>query len=1354
MITPMPDTASWDEIDAIQQRFETVWNDRRRPNLGAFLEEFAGHPQRPLLTFRLIRGDLWKRLRSGDIPPLVPDYLVKYRDILARDMRLELIRCEYRWRWQLGDTRARREEYRRHRDCADLAADLADLTPVWSCPAPGCNPLTEHTLPDEDAHQVVCPQCQTRYEVTVLFRSRPREPVGLDRREYELPARPYASGGMGQIYLVRDPGLGRELALKVVHPDWTNKPRAERRLRREAQIVGALQHPAIVPIHNLGRLPAPDGRLYFTMKLIRGRKSQVNGEAVQIRTLADELTSREVLTDELPRLVAMFAQVCQAVAFAHQNRVIHRDLKPANIMVGEFGEIQVTDWGLAKTLEADAEEAGEALHERMSLLETVRGGGPALRSTLQTRHGEVLGSLLYLSPEQAQGETAEHGPPSDVFALGAILCEVLTGFPPYVDVDAGEAKYLAPGGEKLDGGATFLRQLLERAGAGDTGPALRRLEACKAHPDLVRIARDCLARDMAERPADASQVADRVAAYQADVQRRAEDERVQRAKREEAERRADAEAREKKQAQRAKRNTRIASVLGVVLLLFAGGTAWWNQSTRATRRSATILAATSPLDRASALINQGWAQADDPDQWKITLSDALSLIEQANGALSTGEPTDELRARVERVRRAHDEAFAELALIRELEAIWLRGFTSVDGKPSLPRTALAYAEAFRRAGADVLGQDAGAVRSWLEQRRVRDPILLALQDSAVATQDEPQRQQLLSHLISLDGGSGGWRNRWILALHESRRDQDHSRLSALLKERDPGRLSPAEAADLGNNLAEAGAAELALPLLQQVLARHPGNFRLNEELGRCWLRMATSQPAKAIPYLRAAAALRPKSTWASYNLGTALLETNELTDALAAFQHVLAIDEKLVFVHINLGNVWSEMGKVEDAARCYKRAIELEPKNPLAYRNLGRLQLLQQNNTEAAIDSARKEIDSSRDDAEKKAEGFFALGTALHMKGELVEAIAAYEQVIKLNPKHSRAHVNLGEIYASRHDWDAAVECLREGLKLDPTDALGYTILADCLGQQKDFKGAIQNYHTAIALSNQNFKPYRNLGLLWKEFHRDEPALIHLWHAAQLAPDDLMTARELGLLLIGTGDREGARPYLTRASSLAPDDGEVLISLGKALMNTGRFDEAREMFRRADQTLPKVSLSRLDLDSGREQLEELSATMASLRTQPADERSDLESLRVANFLAGNERRYRDASAIFASLPEERIPRAFSLRFWAARANLAACYGLGQDAADLGEKERLKLWIQGIRWLRAELNLLQYGIADNSLVLRIRAHDALASWEQDDVFRRLRNSTAPSMLSAEERQEFEAMLNTFRQLRSLAHRAVP
>jgi hypothetical protein len=265
--------------------------------------------------------------------------------------------------------------------------------------------------------------------------------------------------------------LARGVALKVLREKVLVDGGLRARFEEEARRVSQLEHPSIVPVYDLGELP--DGRPFFVMKLIQGQ------------TLAEGLAARASPAEDLSRWVGVFEQVCAAVAFAHACDLIHRDLKPSNVMLGEFGEVLVMDWGIAKAL-AVRPPPPQVPPTPVPLSPSVGGtttgpGGP------ETLPGQAKGTPAFMAPEQARGEASRVGKASDVFGLGGILCVTLTGQPPY----------------------TQERQAL----AGDVTEAFARLDGCGADAELIGLAKACLAPDQGARPADAAEVAGRVKRY-------------------------------------------------------------------------------------------------------------------------------------------------------------------------------------------------------------------------------------------------------------------------------------------------------------------------------------------------------------------------------------------------------------------------------------------------------------------------------------------------------------------------------------------------------------------------------------------------------------------------------------------------------------------------------------------------------------------------------------------------------------------------------------------------------------------------------------------------------------------------
>lgn len=225
-------------------------------------------------------------------------------------------------------------------------------------------------------------------------------PISLDR--YTL-RKQIGKGAMGEVHLCKDNRIGRDLAMKVILPQAQSDAQARARFVREARVQGQLEHPAIVPVYDLGIDPI--GAVFFTMKYLRGMTL-----AQVIRGLRNQ-DAEVVAQYPRRRLLAAFASACLAVDFAHSRGVVHRDLKPANIMLGDFGELYVLDWGIAKIHEPD--QQGVRVEN-------------TLDEDVQTAAGKILGTFGYLAPEQALGRGTHLDKRSDIYSLGAILFELLT----------------------------------------------------------------------------------------------------------------------------------------------------------------------------------------------------------------------------------------------------------------------------------------------------------------------------------------------------------------------------------------------------------------------------------------------------------------------------------------------------------------------------------------------------------------------------------------------------------------------------------------------------------------------------------------------------------------------------------------------------------------------------------------------------------------------------------------------------------------------------------------------------------------------------------------------------------------
>lgn len=411
-------------------------------------------------------------------------------------------------------------------------------------------------------------------------------PVGESR--YELKTE-IGAGGMGIVYEAFDKQLQRSVAIKTLKPG-NDADSMRERFIREALITGRLNHPGVPSTHELGTLH--DGRPFMALRLVRGR-NLASWLAEHRSTAAPDAAS-------LNALLSAFGRLCDCVASAHADGVIHRDIKPANVMVGEFGEVQLMDWGLARRSETKRSETkrseakrSEAAHSNVadsshapSDSESAPADSPA--DIYSTSSGTVMGTLGYMSPEQARGDRRRTGPASDVFALGAVLCEILTGRPPFAHADKAE--------------------LTRATRSGDLGELHTRLQSSTADTALTALMLRCLDADPTLRPATAELVAAEFSAWQASVARRLEDARL-----------AQAQSETRVREERKRRRIQLALLAGSVLF---AATVWRLVDHNRNQKAAFDAKQQQQLfaDRATA--------AADLDSFRVTLTKAVNSEQQ------------------------------------------------------------------------------------------------------------------------------------------------------------------------------------------------------------------------------------------------------------------------------------------------------------------------------------------------------------------------------------------------------------------------------------------------------------------------------------------------------------------------------------------------------------------------------------------------------------------------------------------------------------------------------------------------------------------------------------------------------
>jgi tetratricopeptide (TPR) repeat protein len=1129
-------TEDWTELQRILDDFEQALHCGGRPAVAEYAARLAaGHSATAALLAELVHLELEYRLKAGE-PARVEEYLRAYPALAGdADLTLELIQAEHRLR-QRTEPRLGPDEYlhRFPQYRAQLAARLAWLTAASTPSLPG-EPETSLAPGGAPAAAVA--------------------ELGLDLRAYELHE-PLGQGGMGEVYRTRDPGLDRDLAIKVIRACWRGQAESERRFRREARATGLLQHPGIPPVHSFGRLP--DGRLYYTMKLVRGR--------TLAQVLADPDLDRAGRRTEL---LQVFESICQAVAYAHSKGVIHRDLKPANVMVGEFGEVQVMDWGLAKILTAD--EAAPA------------GPGAALALGAGderglTEQGQALGTLLYMPPEQARGDAALVDQRSDVFALGAILCEILTGAPPYRrPEDWNRERYEA------------LRQAQE----GDLADAQARLAGCGADAELVAVARRALAAQAEERPRDAGELAGLVGGYLRSVEARLRQAEVERAA---AEARAGAEqqARAAQQAraeaeharartERQRRRVAVALAALAVVLVVLGSAAglWWalDRAARASRHELLEGDIAAALDLARKARDQLDAQLRQPGgvrtllnkqaDWRQRLDAARASLRHAQSRVhdAEGPVRDELVSAMAALEDLLDQDERSFQLARRLEKIREDRSVSAEGwKRNFARSEREHARAFTEVGLSLRpGQERqDALR--LQQAPIKEQLLAALDDwvlVALQVGKKDLAEQLLRVARAADPDPwrdrvrdpGLWRNRPALEQLANQALKDREFL---------GRLSPQMLFVVGVLLTETKAKEA---WLRQALVLYPGDFWLNMELGD-----ALSGAERREVFRRAALAIRPESSAAWIGLGAALADQGHHAEAIRHYEQALKINPDSVEAHYNWGLVLYRQGHYAEAIRHFQQAFPsnsslAEPELTAEAHLIWGAALHAQKQYAEAIAHYRQALKSNP----KLAEACLGWGAALYDRKDYAGAIRRYQQALQINPNYAEAHHNWGNTLVAQKRYAEAIAHYRQALKCNPKLAEAHRGWAAVLYRRNDYAGAIRHYQQALQI-NPNLADvhYRWAAALHNQGHLAE-AIAHYQQALQINPNDAAAHVDWGAALLAQEHYAEAIRHFEQALKIDPSLAGAHLNWGTAAQIQGHHAEAIRHYQQALKINPNLA---------------------------------------------------------------------------------------------------------------------------------------------------------------------------------------
>ncbi len=723
-----------------------------------------------------------------------------------------------------------------------------------------------------------------------------------------------ARGGVGVVLRGRDIDLGRDVAMKVLLADHQSRPAMVQRFMEEAQITGQLQHPGVLPVYELGL--RDDRRPFFTMKLVRGR------------TLSALLQERTAPLDDLSRFLGIFEHICQTIAYAHSRGVVHRDLKPSNVMVGAFGEVQVLDWGLAKVIRTDPSDGSgpvssaadtEMAPEPGEAIETVRSD-----SDIHSVAGSVMGTPAYMPPEQARGDIDEIDERCDVFSLGAILCEILTGAPPY-------------GGTKAE--------VLRNAAAGRIETALDRLAKCRADGSLIAIAKKCLSPDKNDRPRSAGVVAKSIGDHIAGLAARARALELESAA-------ARVRAEEERRARRLR--TALATAVLFALMLIASGFLWNDYE-----RRGRITTATRVVEEALGRTQQRLGEARASrigirTQWEAALMSANQLRTLLDGP----EVADDARDRAREFLTELDRADADRRMTERIEEVVIVGATHQDADSwiwmddqliaafkdygidlvGMPREEIARRiresdisiqlcsgfELWIGTGADLMGRF-GVPRYTVETLRERAGIL-ELADP------DPVRTTLRRMMFMFD-------------------PPDLKKLRELANSKSFDDAAPVTLSWFAMTVGMAGDNALMHELYQRALRTYPSDFMLNFDYA---LSLTYSKEwEKAIRYYMRCVAIRPDIGGVWRSLGIALRESGELTGAIDALNESIRRQPGHAATHVDLGISLTALERFDEAIAAFRDAIAINDRSAAAHGYLGVALMKSGRNDEALIQFKR-----------------------------------------------------------------------------------------------------------------------------------------------------------------------------------------------------------------------------------------------------------------------------------------------------------------------------------------------------------------------------------------------------------------